>query len=87
MRKLYHTILKAHFHTALVRTREARKLTQLQMSQLLSMDERSYIDLDHGKSSCSAITLVLFLIYVCDDAQGFLEELRNAIEAENDQAA
>lgn len=87
MRKLYHAILKAKFHNALRRTREYKRLTQSQMAQMLCMDDRSYIDLDHGKTSCSAITLALFLIYGCDDAKKFLEELRQAFEQGSDQAA
>jgi len=51
------------------------------------MDDRSYIDLEHGKSCCSAVTLALFLIYVCDDIISFLEDLRIAFESEIDQAA
>ena len=51
------------------------------------MDDRSYIDLEHGKSCCSAVTLALFLIYVCDDIISFLADLRIAFESEIDQAA
>lgn len=87
MRQTYHTRLKAHFHRALNQTRLHRELTQLEMAQKLSMDERSYIDLDHGKTCCSAVTLALFLIYVCEDVVGFLEELQHAFEAEKNRAA
>jgi len=57
------------------------------MAEKLVMDDRSYIDLEHGKSCCSAVTLALFLIYVCDDIISFLEDLRIAFESEIDQAA
>lgn len=40
------------------------------------MDERSYIDLGHKKTCCSATTLVLFLVYVCEDVDAFVGELR-----------
>lgn len=65
MRKTYHKILKSCFHSSLVRTRAALELTQSQMAEKLAMDDRSYINLDHGKNCCSALTLVLFLIYCC----------------------
>lgn len=87
MRKTYHTLLKHHFHRALVRTRTNLGLTQADMAERLAMDDRSFIDLDHGKTCCSAITLALFLIYVCQDVDGFLEELRHAFEAGVDQVA
>ena len=62
MRKAYHAILKTFFHQYLLHTRAATGLTQSQMAERLAMDDRSYIELDHGKSCCSAITLALFLI-------------------------
>lgn len=87
MRKTYHKILKNCFHNRLLRTRVALELTQSQMAEKLAMDDRSYINLDHGKTCCSALTLVLFLIYCCRDPMDFLSEVKNAIEAENDRAA
>lgn len=61
--------------------------TQSQMASLLIMDERSYVDLDHGKSCCSALTLALFLIYCCNDPVSFLNGLREAFEKECENAA
>ena len=87
MRKAYRNILKTCFHADLVRSRASCNLTQAQMAERLFMDDRSYIDLDHGKSCCSAVTLSLFLIYVCEDVNGFLEELRHAFEAALNKAA
>lgn len=87
MRKAYRKVLKNCFNHVLVRTRTEQALTQSQMAEKLAMDERSYIDLDHGKSCCSAVTLVLFLIYCCQDPLGFLGELKNAIETEINCAA
>ena len=52
MRKRQREILKAYFYTQLITTRAALKLTQSQMAEKLSMDDRSYIDLDHGKTCC-----------------------------------
>lgn len=87
MRKLFHSILKKQFHEALVHSREKEGATQLKMAQILCMDERSYIDLDHGKTCCSAITLALFLIYVREDVDIFLGKLRSEIESVSDNAA
>lgn len=87
MRRIYRIVLKHHFHIRLVQIRTANGLTQAEMAEKLSMDDRSYIDLDHGKTCCSAVTLALFLVYVCEDVQEFLEELRCAFNSAFDQAA
>ena len=87
MRRIYRSVLKHHFQVHLVQIRTAHGLTQSEMAEKLSMDDRSYIDLDHGKTCCSAVTLALFLVYICDDVQVFLEELRHAFKAACDQAA
>ncbi len=44
------------------------------------MDERSYIDLEHGKTGCSVVTLMLYLMYECSDVNDFLRELRKIFE-------
>lgn len=87
MRKHYLKILKSFFHNKLFYTREALGFTQEEMAHRLVMAARTYVDLDHGKTSCSALTLALFLIYVCADPVAFLEELRDAFEAYDNKAA
>ena len=87
MRRIYRNVLKHQFHIRIVHIRNVKGITQSEMAELLSMDERSYIDLDHGKACCSAVTLALFLVYVCEDVHEFLEELRHAFETAFNQAA
>ena len=87
MRKQCEQILKNLFHETLVHTRYQVELTQEQMAAILMMDVRSYVELDHGKSGCSALTLALYLIYICSAPLEFLEELRNAFENESNWAA
>lgn len=87
MRKHYIQVLKSFFHNKLFHTREALGITQEEMAHRLAMAARTYVDLDHGKTSCSALTLALFLIYVCADPVAFLEELRDAFEATDNKAA
>lgn len=74
-------------YNQLLSTRSARGLTQSQMARCLRMEDRSYIDLDHGKSCCGALTLALFLIYLCEDPMLFLNKLRKAFEAEDSSVA
>ena len=57
------------------------------MAELLAMDDRSYADLEHGKSCCSAVTLGLYLAYACDDPVEFVKGLRQAIEMNNHDVA
>ena len=87
MRKLYQDTFKKFFYNDLIKTRAKLKYTQAQMAAVLIMDDRSYVELDHGNSCCGALTLVLYLIYCCDDPAVFLAELRKALEAVMDNAA
>ena len=68
--------LKEYFCRTVFDYRESRRLTQLQMAERLWMDERSYIDLEHGKNSCSVVTLMLYLMFECPDANAFFRDLR-----------
>ena len=87
MRKKYHGVLKVYFNRELIRRRTELCLTQAQMAEQLLMDDRSYIDLDHGKSCCSAITLAIYLAFICDDVYGFVEGLRYAFNIAKENAA
>lgn len=87
MRSHYNQILKSLFHRELFSARVALGITQEEMAHRLVMACRTYVDLDHGKAGCSALTLALFLIYICAEPLNFLEELRNAFETADHQAA
>ena len=87
MRKVYHIRLKEHFHHTLVQTRENKELSQAQIAEKLAMGKRSYIDLDHGKTRCNAVIVVLILIYICKEIGKFLSELSDALEAGRNKAA
>ena len=87
MRKQYEEVLKSLFHEKLFRRRAELGLTQEETAYRLAMGSRSYVDLDHGKSGCGGLTLARFLIYLCDDPLGFLEELRHAFEDKDSGAA
>ena len=87
MRKQYAQILKAFFCENISRERYALGLSQEEMAGRLSMAWRTYIDLEHGKTGCSAVTLALFLIYICSEPAIFLKALRHAFEATDNEAA
>ena len=78
MRKINQPISKSTFRDWLVHSRETAAIAQSDMTQLLWMNNRSYAELEHGKSCCIALTLVIFLQFCCPDSTRFLEELRHA---------
>ncbi len=82
MRRKCKNILRRIFHAHLIRTRSELAWTQAEMARVLEMDERSFVDLDHGKSSCSGLTLALYLSYCCDNPLQFLEDFKSAYEKE-----
>jgi len=82
MRERYKQALKAFFRHQIFYTRvEMLEITQEEMAHRMSLSSRSYVDLEHGKTSCSAVTLAMFLVYVCNDPIKFQEELRYAFES------
>lgn len=87
MRKHHTKVLKTFFHQKLFRSRTELGITQEEMAHRLAMASRSYVDLDHGKTGCSGLTLALYLIYICADPLQFLEELRDALENGDNKAA
>ena len=87
MRKQYQNILKSFFCNKVFYTRDAMGITQEDMAHTLAMAPRTFIDLEHGKSGCSALTFALFLIYICQNPALFLEELRNAFETDQKKTA
>lgn len=87
MRARYTQIFKDFFHQKLFRSRIDLGLTQEAMAQRLLMASRTYVDLDHGKTGCSALTLALYLIYICPNAAEFLDELREALEGNENKVA
>lgn len=87
MRKLYSNKLKTLFSKELAKTRKELSLTQFEVSELLALSPRPYIELEHGRSLCSAVTLVLYLIYLCPDVEGFLNRIRKSFEEDKDNVA
>ena len=86
MRNTYRILIGKYFCQTAFEYRIGHDLTQVQMAERLCMDERSYIDLEHGKNGCSVVTLMLFLLYECSDVDIFLRELREILEEANDAA-
>ena len=75
MRETSELILKNFICPKLKPIRKSLGWTQARMAEELMMDVRSYIDLEHGESGCSALTLVLILLRLYSDPLLFLTEL------------
>ena len=82
MREKCKNILRIYFYNQIIMMRNNMGLTQGQMAELLQMTRRSYADLEIKASCCGAITLILFLIYICEDVDLFLSELKTLFESE-----
>ena len=82
MREFSKRIFARFFYRHLVKTRNDLALTQEQMAQILDMAPRSFVELDHGKATCSGLTLALYLTYCCEDPNEFLDGFRIAYEKE-----
>lgn len=86
LRNTYRILIGKYFCQTVFTYRIQQDMTQVEMAERLCMDERSYIDLEHGKNGCSVVTLMLFLLYECSDVDNFLRELRDIFEEVNDAA-
>lgn len=88
MRNRYKEVLKTYFQRQLRYTRvEVLGITQEEMAQRLALACRSYVDLERSKTTCSAVTLVLFLLYLCEDPTKFLKEMRCAFDSVSAKAS
>ena len=67
MRDKYNQVLRIYFYNKVFKARVNLDISQEEMAHRLSLSCRSYVDLEHGETCCSAVTLAIFLIYVCND--------------------
>lgn len=82
MRKQYEELLKEFFRRRLRQDRERLGITRVAMARRLRMAERSYLDLEYGTYSCGALTLMLYLAFVCADPEEFIRSFREMIQEE-----
>lgn len=80
MRNYYKKILNDMFREELLHTRVSLGLTQRQMGERLEMEERSYAAKESGTEGCSAVTVILFLLFCCKDLDAFLAWIKEALE-------
>ena len=72
--------LRSFFSDHLLLTRDELNLTQTEFADELGMDRRSYIDIEHRKSLCCALTLLLYLCYFCKDPMAVIAECQQILD-------
>lgn len=73
----YKSLLRNLFSAQIKEFRNAKKLTQEEMSERLHITSRAYSDLERGCSCCSAIALLFFLLMLeSDELSDFLNKIR-----------
>lgn len=82
MRKLYTQKLRTQFQRHILLDRDRLGISQEEMAARLSMGPRRYISLEHGRSCCGGVTLLIYLLFISTDPQSFLEEMRHGMEDE-----
>lgn len=87
MRTQYIKVMNSFFREKINQYRDDMCLSQEEMAHHLAMNCRNYVYLDHGEKGCSALTLVRFLIYFCDNPIAFLNELRDRFDQIDQSAA
>ena len=80
MREQYNNILKSFLQQKISQRRIDLDISQEEMGHRLLMSCRSYVDLEHQKCGCSALTLAIYLVYLCPDREAFLNELEEAFD-------
>ena len=68
-------VLKREFRELALKTRDRLGLTQKAMSELLSMSENSYCDIENGTYMCGTLTAIL-LLSMQEDPNSVLQYLR-----------
>ncbi len=57
-----------------------QKLTSEKAAEILRISTRSYSHLKSGENMCSASTLVMFLVKLCESPERFVEDCREHID-------
>ena len=75
MREEMEKVLKREFRELALKTRDRLSLTQKAMSELLSMSENSYCDIENGTYMCGTLTAIL-LLSMQEDPNSILQHWR-----------
>ena len=77
----YKLLLQKQFSIQSKALRQKRNLTQEEMSEHLHITTRAYSDLERGRSCCSSMALLFFLLMLkSDELEDFLNRLRKQVK-------
>ena len=79
MKEEMKSVLRQRLRVLALETRATLWLTQKEMSELLSIGERSYSDIESGTSICGTLTVIL-LLSLQDDPNLILQSLREEFD-------
>ena len=79
MRHEMEKVIKEEFKELVSNKRYALELSQAKMAEALAMSERSYEDIESGRSSCGTLTVLLILMKM-ENRDEFLAELYPKLE-------
>ena len=79
MREEMEKVLKREFRELALKTRDRLGLTQKAMSELLSMSETSYCDIENGTYMCGTLTATL-LLSMQEDPNSLLQTWRKKFD-------
>ena len=80
MKSIYYSSLRALLADHMRKDRKELGLTQAQMAEKLDLDLRSYSNVENDKSLCSTMTLLLYLLYICPDANALMKEIKDEMD-------
>ena len=84
----YKLLLREQFSAQIKASRNVRKLTQEEMAEKLHITSRAYSDRERGRSCCSAIALLFFLLMLeTDELKGFLAQMRKQFRIQEQKEA
>ena len=61
-------------------TRKRLHLSQMEFANDLSIDRRSYLDIEHQKNLCCALTLLAYLCYHCENVSAVIDGCRKILD-------
>jgi len=72
--------IKDYLMRMLQETRASCNLTQLEFSEQLFIDPRSYSRIEHGERMCCLMTFAAYLAYHCKDPNRIASDFRHIFE-------
>lgn len=79
MKNTFRCVLREYMADRLFRARREMDLTQAKFAELVMMDTRSYVSLEHGENLCCTLTFIVYLVFLCKDPEGLIKDLRKVL--------